>query len=215
MRNSAAVAEHLNAVPSFNLYNFLHATESCNCVRWKRTGIAMPLDRGKLANVDRRLFAEITGSEDWQQIRVPATPAKWSTWKRYCQVIDLPIARAVAALIDTELASVTDDEIETSAAVIKERMRQLDDQAAALDTREKEIERREKRLGINRPMTQAEIARTAAAVEPSDDPGWSSVESSPSSLDPSIFTGVGRNELCPCGSDLKFKKCHGAPTAST
>jgi uncharacterized protein len=23
------------------------------------------------------------------------------------------------------------------------------------------------------------------------------------------FAGVGRNDLCPCGSGLKFKRCHG------
>ncbi len=28
---------------------------------------------------------------------------------------------------------------------------------------------------------------------------------------PTDFTGVGRNELCPCGSGKKFKRCHGAP----
>ncbi|MFV2040228.1 MAG: SEC-C metal-binding domain-containing protein, partial [Acidimicrobiales bacterium] len=25
------------------------------------------------------------------------------------------------------------------------------------------------------------------------------------------YTGVGRNEPCPCGSGTKYKKCHGAP----
>jgi len=24
-----------------------------------------------------------------------------------------------------------------------------------------------------------------------------------------LFKGVGRNDLCPCGSGKKFKKCHG------
>ena len=28
-------------------------------------------------------------------------------------------------------------------------------------------------------------------------------------LDPSIFVGVSRNDLCPCGSGEKFKHCHG------
>ena len=26
----------------------------------------------------------------------------------------------------------------------------------------------------------------------------------------SVLSGLGRNELCPCGSGRKFKKCHGA-----
>ncbi len=32
------------------------------------------------------------------------------------------------------------------------------------------------------------------------------------------FAGVGRNDLCPCGSGKKYKRCHGAaggPTGST
>jgi len=32
-----------------------------------------------------------------------------------------------------------------------------------------------------------------------------------------LYTGAnkpGRNEPCPCGSGLKFKKCHGSPTRS-
>ena len=28
------------------------------------------------------------------------------------------------------------------------------------------------------------------------------------------FAGVGRNDPCPCGSDRKFKQCHGAPTTT-
>jgi uncharacterized protein len=27
------------------------------------------------------------------------------------------------------------------------------------------------------------------------------------------FAGVGRNEPCPCGSGLKFKRCHGRSNA--
>lgn len=27
-----------------------------------------------------------------------------------------------------------------------------------------------------------------------------------------LFKGVGRNSPCPCGSGVKFKKCHGAMT---
>jgi preprotein translocase subunit SecA len=29
------------------------------------------------------------------------------------------------------------------------------------------------------------------------------------------FAGVGRNDLCPCGSGKKYKKCHGSPTGPT
>jgi uncharacterized protein YecA (UPF0149 family) len=26
-----------------------------------------------------------------------------------------------------------------------------------------------------------------------------------------VFKKIGRNEPCPCGSGMKFKKCHGRP----
>jgi len=29
-------------------------------------------------------------------------------------------------------------------------------------------------------------------------------------LAPNPYSGVGRNDPCPCGSGKKFKKCHGA-----
>jgi hypothetical protein len=33
-------------------------------------------------------------------------------------------------------------------------------------------------------------------------------------LPPARLTSVGRNDPCPCGSGLKFKRCHGAPHGS-
>lgn len=29
-------------------------------------------------------------------------------------------------------------------------------------------------------------------------------------IDPGVLIGVGRNDPCPCGSGVKFKRCHGA-----
>ncbi|MDD2745415.1 MAG: SEC-C metal-binding domain-containing protein [Candidatus Gracilibacteria bacterium] len=35
------------------------------------------------------------------------------------------------------------------------------------------------------------------------------VNNTPATLDPNIFKGIGRNDVCPCGSGKKFKHCHG------
>ena len=35
-----------------------------------------------------------------------------------------------------------------------------------------------------------------------------SIDADPAELD-AVYQGVGRNELCPCGSGKKFKNCHG------
>ena len=68
----------------------------------------MDLDRGVLARIDRRLLAGLDRDERFQMVRVPVTPAKWSTWKRYCDAAGISMGRAIVALIDHELASKLD-----------------------------------------------------------------------------------------------------------
>lgn len=46
------------------------------------------------------------------------------------------------------------------------------------------------RFAMGNSLTQAPVAKPEVIAEPS-------------------FEGVGRNELCPCGSGKKYKKCHG------
>ncbi len=128
----------------------------------------MALDRAKLANIDRRLLADLDREADWQLVKVPASSATWSTWKRYCDVVGLSMGRAIAALIDLELASVVDDEVDAEAAVIAERHRELDLRAADLDERERELQRWERRLRARRRPTKAELERMAEQIEPPD-----------------------------------------------
>lgn len=166
----------------------------------------MALDRGKLANVDRRLLAELDRRDDWQPVKVPASGATWSAWKRYCDVVGLSMGRAIAALIDLEMASVVDDDVEAHGVVIAERNRMLDVRTRGLDEKEAALVRREERFGFHSTPTPAELERMADQIEPAD-PGCVSQDVS-DGFDPSILVGVGRNERCPCDSGLKFKKCH-------
>ncbi|MCL1692280.1 MAG: hypothetical protein M3096_01215, partial [Actinomycetia bacterium] len=66
----------------------------------------MDLDRGTLARIDRRLLAGLGDDEAFRTLRVPATEAKWATWKRYCDAAGISMGRAVAMLMDRELLSV-------------------------------------------------------------------------------------------------------------
>ena len=165
----------------------------------------MALDRGRLANIDRRLLAELHDDEEWQPVRLRVSSATWSTWKRYCDALDLSMGKAIVALIESELASVVAEDVDLAAAVIAERERLLEEEEAALDHREKDLERRERRLG--RQQTRRELERMADQIEPPD-PGWTPLPSEQPALDVEVFRGVGRNETCPCGSGLKFKNCH-------
>lgn len=168
----------------------------------------MALDRGKLANIDRRLLAELDREETWQIVKVPASNATWSTWKRYCDVVGLSMGRAISALIDSELSSVVDDEVDSRSAVLAERERQFDERANELDERERKIERRERMHGRPRQPTRAELEQMADEVEPRGPGRVSAPSAAGHEPDIGLFKGVGRNEKCPCGSGRKFKNCH-------
>jgi hypothetical protein len=161
----------------------------------------MALDRGRLANIDRRLLAELRDDEEWQPVRIRVSSATWSTWKRYCDAVGMSMGKAIVALIEAELVSVVDDELETASTVIAERQRSLDERKVELDRRERELDRKSRRSG--RRPTARELERMADQIEPPD-PGWDP----PPALDAEMFKGVGRNEACPCRSGRKYKNCH-------
>jgi len=56
----------------------------------------MGLDRGMLARIDRKLLAGLGQDEAFHMVRVPATEAKWSTWKRYCGAAGISMGRAIS-----------------------------------------------------------------------------------------------------------------------
>lgn len=66
----------------------------------------MDLDRGVLARIDRKLLAGLSQDATFHMVRVPATEAKWATWKRYCDAAGLSMGLAIVVLIDRELVSV-------------------------------------------------------------------------------------------------------------
>lgn len=137
-------------------------------------------------------------------VRVPVTPATWSTWRRYCDIAGISMGRAIAALIDHDLASVLGDSSGGSGFEEQAQLRLADREEALtkrggelaeaeervrrwsehLRDREREIEAREWRL---------EVAKKLAG-QPSG-----------------TRAKTGRNERCPCGSCLKYKHCHGRP----
>ena len=141
------------------------------------------MDRATLSRIDRKLASGLGQDETYRMVRVPVSDAIWSTWRRYCEGLGIPMGRAVAELIQRELRLVLG---ETDASPLLARMSQdLDERAAMLDAREREIGDWERTLSA---MTRATlITRPPAASVPR----------------------VGRNEPCPCRSGLKYKRCHG------
>ena len=164
----------------------------------------MALDRGTLAKIDRRIFAELGYASATQAVKVPLSDAGWSTWRRYCQALGLTMGEGISGLITHELLTSVDklgcDGDPAFAGQAEERMaaREL-----LIASRERDIEGVKERL---RSWTDRLRSREAElrererqillASKPVGEPGAAGRK-------------VGRNERCPCGSGLKYKRCHG------
>jgi len=108
---------------------------------------AMALDRGTLAKIDRRIFAELGHDGGTQVVKVPLSDTVWSTWWRYCQAIGLTMGEAIAGLVNHELSTVVGEADGASASLYAgcagERTAARE---AELTERERDLAATEKRL---------------------------------------------------------------------
>ncbi len=146
------------------------------------------MDRGTLARIDRRLLTEFDHSGGVQLVKVPASDAVWSTWKRYCEALGLTMGAGIAALMEHELEMVVGDGPGGAAVLVE-----------ALVDRSDRLERRVVDLEGELASRERELTSTGQRLEDlerrmvwSDD-----------------IRKVGRNDPCPCGSGVKYKRCHG------
>ncbi len=152
----------------------------------------MSLNRQTLAKVDSRLRSELGHDEEIHLVKVPASDAVWSTWRRYCDAVGVPMGRGLAILMHQELASVVDEDLEGLAeqlaereAVVVVRESELAEATESVRVREVEVGMRERRLAEHQEKTPH------APFEQ-----W-------------VPPKRGRNEKCWCDSGKKFKNCHG------
>jgi len=68
----------------------------------------MALDRGRLAKIDRKVFADLDHTDSVQAVKVPVSDGVWSTWRRYCESMGLSMGEGVAGLILDELETVVE-----------------------------------------------------------------------------------------------------------
>ncbi len=104
------------------------------------------MNRQTLAKIDKQILSQMDHGEGVQLVKVPVSEAVWSTWRRYCDAVGIPMGRALAVLLDRELASVVDKDLEREAELLGDRARRLNEREAALDDRERNLEHREGRI---------------------------------------------------------------------
>ncbi len=164
----------------------------------------MDIDRGTLARIDRKLLAGLSDDEAYRTVRVPATGAKWSTWKRYCDSVGISMGRAVTMLIDRELIGVFGDAAGDESPVFAQRAtEELANRVAKIEAREREVDTNEVRI---REWSER-LRRWEDELEVREQRTESM--SKLTSHHSTSRSKIGRNERCPCGSGLKYKHCHG------
>ena len=151
----------------------------------------MTLNRQTLAKIDKQILSQMDHDEGVQLVKVPVSEAVWSTWRRYCEAVGIPMGRALAVLLHQELASVVDEDLDRTGTMLGEREALVAAGETALAGRERDVATREKALAIREQRLAAQTKPTAAPL-----------------IVP--VAKLGRNDLCPCGSGLKYKRCHGA-----
>jgi hypothetical protein len=163
----------------------------------------MGLDRGVLANLDRRLLSGLDQDERFQMVRVPVSAAKWSTWRRYCAAAEISMGRAIVALIDQELAKLAGISVDDASMLARRVREQLANRETEVASREREMAVAEQRLRSRSEQLrrwEVELQTLAQRVQLTSKLAAQHRDDCPK---------VGRNDRCPCGSGLKYKHCHG------
>jgi hypothetical protein len=164
----------------------------------------MDLDRGTLARIDRKVVSGLGHDEVYRTVRVSATEATWSTWKRYCDAAGISMGRAIMELIGNELRTVIVEPIEDEGPVFAGLTEQLlQSREAQLAARERAVDEAEERLTEwTKRLRAREVELKRFERQARDTSGHSVRPTEPRRK-------VGRNERCPCQSGLKYKHCHG------
>ncbi len=121
-------------------------------------------------------------------VKVPASDAVWSTWKRYCDAVDVTMGAGIAALMEHELEMVVGDGPRDAAVLVE-----------ALADRSDRLERRV--VDLEADLASRERGLTLTGQRPEDlgrRPVWSG-----------DIRKIGRNDPCPCRSGVKYKRGHG------
>ena len=165
----------------------------------------MALDRRTLSSVDRKIGAELDTQDRFRMVRVPIDDRRWSIWNRYCEAAGVSMGRGIAALIEQELAAFatgTSKEVARDASPVEAEDNLAAQQAAAADIEERlalearRLQQWERQLDYRRDELRRMELRLRSPAPPTQ------------STTPRL--NVGRNDPCPCGSGVKYKRCHGA-----
>lgn len=171
----------------------------------------MSLSPRILAKVDSRLRSELRKQDEGLTARVPVSKEQWAVWKRYCDMIGLSVGGGIAVLVDHELGSIVEEEVETLTESVHAR-------EAAVAAREKELAEREEAVAKRERFCefqerQVEVKqRRVEEREQELDSRQEALEVLATASRPRTPVRAkqrpGRNHMCWCDSGKKYKNCH-------
>lgn len=171
----------------------------------------MSLQPRILAKVDSRLRTELRKRDKGLTARVPISKEQWAVWKRYCDMIGVSVGGGVAVLVDHELGSIVEEEVETLTdsvkareATIEAREKELADSEEAVTKRERFCEFQERQLESKRRRLDEREQELDSRQEALEVLATASQPRTPVRAKPR----PGRNQLCWCDSGKKYKNCH-------
>lgn len=89
--------------------------------------------------------------------RVPVTPELWAVWKRYCDMVGVSVGGGLAVLVDHELASVIEEEVETLTQRVQSREAAIEARDEQLAEREEAVAKRERYCGFQERQLESRI----------------------------------------------------------
>ncbi|HEY7532448.1 MAG TPA: SEC-C domain-containing protein, partial [Nitrospiraceae bacterium] len=164
-----------------------------------------------LAKVDGRLRTELRKNDTGLTTRVPISREQWAVWKRYCDMIGVSVGGGVAVLIDHELGSIVDEEVETLTESVKARESAVDAREKKLADREAAVTKQERFCEFQERQLES-TRRRLLERERELDSRQEALEVFASAPQPRIPAKAkprpGRNQACWCNSGKKYKNCH-------
>jgi hypothetical protein len=164
-----------------------------------------------LGKVDGRLRSELRKRDTGLTTRVPVSKEQWAVWKRYCDMIGVSVGGGVAVLVDHELGSIVEKEVETLTesvkareAVVEVRENELADREEAVAKRERFCELQERQLESKRRRLEERERELDSRQETFEVFAAASQPRTPAKAKPR----PGRNQACWCNSGKKYKNCH-------
>ena len=164
-----------------------------------------------LAKVDGQLRVELRNQDEGLTARVPVSKEQWAVWKRYCDMVGVSAGGGLAVLVDHELASIVEAELETLTESVKSREAAVVAREAELVEREEAVARRERSCDWREEQverTQARLDERGQRLDFRQEVLELLAKASQPRTPYRATPKPGRDEFCWCDSKKKYKNCH-------